>query len=118
MSLRALNNIYMYYRYCGCPTCVYVSVRSFLPPRASRPQNIDTYVFTATRKTLSYNYHNRDFCCKSFVQKLRYHLLASNDANYGMGHIKVPVFCKLKNAILPLHETQVIKNGMVSLNGK
>ena len=37
---------------------------------------------------------------------------------YGMGHIKVPVFCKLKNAILPLHETQVIKNGTVSLNGK
>ena len=37
---------------------------------------------------------------------------------YGMGHIKVPVFCKLKNAILPLHETQVIKNGTVRLNGK
>ena len=37
---------------------------------------------------------------------------------YSMGHIKVPVFCKLKKAILPLHETQVIKNGTVSLNGK
>ena len=37
---------------------------------------------------------------------------------YGMGHIKVPVFCKLKNAILPLHETQVIKIGTVRLNGK
>ena len=27
---------------------VCVSVRSFLPPRASRPRNIGTYVFTAT----------------------------------------------------------------------
>ena len=34
--------------------CVYVcvSVRSFLPPHASRPRNIGTYVFTATRKNL------------------------------------------------------------------
>ena len=42
------------YRHCGCPACVCVcvSVRSFLPPRASRPRNICTYVFTATRKTL------------------------------------------------------------------
>ena len=31
-----------------------VSVRSFLPPRASRLQNIGMYVFTATRKTLLY----------------------------------------------------------------
>ena len=30
--------------------CVCVSVRSFLPPCASRPRNIGTYVFTATRK--------------------------------------------------------------------
>ena len=37
--------------------CVCVSVRSFLPPRASRPRNIGTYVFTATRK----NFYNRDF---------------------------------------------------------
>ena len=29
-----------------------MSVRSFLPPRASRPRNIGTYVFTATRKTI------------------------------------------------------------------
>ena len=42
--------------YCSCPVClcvcvcVCVSVRSFLPPRASRPRNIGTYVFTATRK--------------------------------------------------------------------
>ena len=34
--------------------CVCVSVRSFLPSRASRPRNIGTYVFTATRKTLLY----------------------------------------------------------------
>ena len=33
--------------YCSCPVCVC----GFLPPRASRPQNIGTYVFTATRKT-------------------------------------------------------------------
>ena len=40
------------YSHCGCPTCVCVcvSVRSFLPPRASRPRNVGTYVFTATRK--------------------------------------------------------------------
>ena len=30
--------------------CVCVSVRSFLPPRASRARNIGTYVFIATRK--------------------------------------------------------------------
>ena len=35
-------------------TRVCVSVRSFLPPCASRPRNIGTYVFTATRKTLLY----------------------------------------------------------------
>ena len=44
---------------CAC-VCVCVSVRSFLPPRASRPRNIGTYEFTATRKTLLY--YNRDFC--------------------------------------------------------
>ena len=45
--------------YCSCPVfvCVCVSVRSFLPPRTSRPRNIGTYVFTATRK----NFYNRDF---------------------------------------------------------
>ena len=31
-----------------------VSVRSFLPPRASRPRNIGTYVFTATDEKLFY----------------------------------------------------------------
>ena len=35
------NNLY--YRYYGCPMCVCASVRSFLPPRASRPRNIGTY---------------------------------------------------------------------------
>ena len=34
--------------------CVCVPVRSFLPPRSSRPRNIGTYVFTATRKTRLY----------------------------------------------------------------
>ena len=34
--------------------CVCVCVHSFLPPRASRPRNIVMYVFTTTRKTLSY----------------------------------------------------------------
>ena len=40
--------------------CVYVcmSVRSFLIPRASKPQNkVHIYVFTATRR----NFYNRDF---------------------------------------------------------
>ena len=41
-----------------------VCVRSFLPPRASRPRNIGMYVFTATRKTLLYTYYNRDFLLK------------------------------------------------------
>ena len=53
----ASNNLYCY-RHCGCPVCVCVcvcvcvSVRSFLPLSASRSQNIGTFVFTATRKTL------------------------------------------------------------------
>ena len=34
--------------------CVCVSVRSFLPPRTSRPRNMGTYVFTVTQKTLLY----------------------------------------------------------------
>ena len=49
------------------------------------------------------------------VERMHFHM---GRWYYSMGHIKVPVFCKLKNAILPLHETQVIKNGTVSLNGK
>ena len=50
-NFSASNNLYCY-RHCGCPACVCVSVRSFLPPRASISRNIGTYVFTATRKTL------------------------------------------------------------------
>ena len=57
---------------CVC-VCVCVSVRSFLPPRASRPRNIGTYVFTATWKTLLYNYYNRDF----FLKMLRSEATAS-----------------------------------------
>ena len=55
--------------------CMYVvvSVRSFLPPRASRPRNIGTYVFTLARK----NFYNRDFHEKCLVQKLWCNLLAS-----------------------------------------
>ena len=48
-------------RVCVC-VFVRVSVRSFLPPRASRPRNIGTYVFTATWRTLLYTYYNLDFC--------------------------------------------------------
>ena len=48
--------------YCSCPvcvcTCTCVSVCSFLPPRASRPRNIGTYVFTVTLKK---NFYNCDF---------------------------------------------------------
>ena len=53
----------------------------------------------------------------SYVLLCRY-IRSQATHRYGMGHVKVPVFCKLKNAILPLHKTQVIKNGTVSLNGK
>ena len=54
-----------------------VSVRSFLPPRASRPRNIGTYVFIATRKNILFIIivilaENALFTCK-----LRRHLLAS-----------------------------------------
>ena len=63
--------------------CVF-ACSQFLPPRAFRPRNIGlTYVFSAARKIILYNYYNRDFvCCKCFVQKLRRHLLASNTTNY------------------------------------
>ena len=62
MSFSASNNLY-YCHYCGCPACVCVPVRSFLSPRASRPRNIGTYVFTVTRNTFIYLY-NRDFLLK------------------------------------------------------
>ena len=66
-------------RACVC-VCLSVclSVHSFLPRRASRPQNIGTYMFTATGK----NNYNRDFRKKSFVQKLRRHFLATDATNY------------------------------------
>ena len=64
-----------YYRYilwlsCVC-VCVCVSFRSFLPSRASRPRNIVTYVFTATRKTLIYiySYYNHNFLLKMLRSK-------------------------------------------------
>ena len=41
---------------CVC-VCVCLSVRSFLPPRVSRPRNIGTYVFTATCE----KFYIRDF---------------------------------------------------------
>ena len=58
LSFIASNNLNYYRRYnypacvCVC-VCVCVSFRSFLPLRASISRNIGTYVFTATRKTLS-----------------------------------------------------------------
>ena len=53
MSFSSSNIIVTVVVLCVC-VCVCVSVRSFLPPRASRPRNIGTYVFTVTRKTLLY----------------------------------------------------------------
>ena len=54
LSFIASNNLDCY-RHCWLSharVCVCVSVRSFLPLRASMSRNIGTYVFTATRKTL------------------------------------------------------------------
>ena len=53
-----------------------VSVRSFVPPRASKSRNIGTYVFTATWEKTFINVIVK----KYFVQKL--HLLASNATKY------------------------------------
>ena len=48
----------VYHSVCVCVcVCVRMSIRSFLPPRASRPRNKGTYVFNATRK----NFYIRDF---------------------------------------------------------
>ena len=67
LNFSASNNLYCY-RHCGCPgSRVCVSVRSFLPPRASISRNIGTYVFTATRKILYIGI----IIWKCFVQKLR-----------------------------------------------
>ena len=62
LSFSASNNLYCY-RHCGCPACVCVSVRSFLPPRASISRNIYRYVrvHRDTENSL-YRYDNRDFC--------------------------------------------------------
>ena len=79
-SLRILN-LYCY-RHCGCPVCVSVSVRSFLPPRASIARNIGTYVFTATRKTLYIGIIIVIFAENaSFRSYGRRHLLAPNATN-------------------------------------
>ena len=66
----------------GQGVCVCVSVRSFLPPRASRRRNIGTYVFTATRKTLLYIIIVIFAENASFRSYGRRHLLASNATNY------------------------------------
>ena len=58
LGTHAHNEGYCSYLVCVC-VCMYVcvSVRSFLPPRASRPRNVSTYVFTAMWK----NFYNHDF---------------------------------------------------------
>ena len=81
LSYSASNNLYCY-RHCGCPACVCVSVRSFLPPRASISRNIGTYVFTATRKTLYIAIIILIFAQNaSFRSYGRHHLLAPNATN-------------------------------------
>ena len=42
--------------------CVCESVRSFLPPRASRPRNIGTYIRVHRDTENSFIYYNCDFC--------------------------------------------------------
>ena len=83
LSFIASNNLYCY-RHCGCPACVCVcvSVRSFLPPRASISRNIGTYVFTATWKTLYIGIIIVIFAENaSFRSYSRRHLLAPNATN-------------------------------------
>ena len=83
LSFIASNNLDCY-RHCGCPArvCVCVSVRSFLPPRASISRNIGTYVFTATRKTLYIGIIIVIFTENaSFRSYGRRHLLAPNATN-------------------------------------
>ena len=81
LSFSAWNNLYCY-RHCGCPACVCVSVRSFLPPRASISRNIGTYVFTATRKTIYIGIIIVIFAENaSFRSYGRRHLLALNVTN-------------------------------------
>ena len=59
--------------------CVYVcgSIRSFLPPCASRHRKIVIHVFTATQKKV----YNQIFA-KTASFKIYCHLLASNSTNY------------------------------------
>ena len=71
MSVGAANNLY-YFRYFGCTTrahvyvcvcvcvCLCVSVRSFLPPCASTPRNVGTYVRVHHYTENSFIYYNRD----------------------------------------------------------
>ena len=81
LSFSASNNLYCY-RHCGCPACVCVSVRSFLPLRASISRNIGTYVFTATQKTLYIGIIIVLFAENaSFRSYGRCHLLAPNATN-------------------------------------
>ena len=81
LSFIASNNLDCY-RHCGCPVCVCVSVRSFLPLRASISRNIGTYVFTATRKTLYIGIIIVIFAENaSFRSYGRRHLLAPNATN-------------------------------------
>ena len=61
---------------------VWLSVRSFLPPRASTPRNIGVYVFTVTRKTLYIAIRIVIFAENaSFGSYGRRNLLASNATN-------------------------------------
>ena len=84
-SFSASNNLY-YYRYCDCPVgCpAHVCVRSFLPPRATRPRNTGTYVFTATQKTLLYIWGvpeqapHLSYCCAKCIRAVLSWRLASN----------------------------------------
>ena len=83
LSFIASNNLDCY-RHCGCSAraCVCVSVRSFLPLRASISRNIGMYVFTATRKTLYIGIIIVIFAENaSFRSYGRRHLLAPNATN-------------------------------------
>ena len=57
-----------------------MSVRSFLPPRASKPRNIGTYVFTATRKKNFIVIFAKNALFRSYGVIL----LASNATNYSL----------------------------------
>ena len=87
----ASNNLDCY-RHCGCPARVCVSVRSFLPLRASISRNIGTYVFTATRKTLYIGIIIVIFAENaSFRSYGRRHLLAPNATNRSLAIYKIRI---------------------------